>query len=154
VYVVAVEDETWAAPTRTGIVALEGRPRGGLDFTLGPGTLVHGRVTEGAGRSPSRRVGVSLIEEGPPLPVVPVWEPARGAVGDEAMASPHLCVVRRTAAMCDLEQRLLLAMVATVGGRRPAVVCDQVLAALKWRGVPEGTVSVHAFAPEDFFGGF
>jgi hypothetical protein len=25
-----------------------------------------------------------------------------------------------------------------------------VAAALRWRGVPEGTVSVHAFAPEDF----
>jgi uncharacterized membrane protein YgcG len=52
--------------------------------------------------------------------------------------------------MCDLEQRLQLAMVTTVGGRRPAVVCDQVLAALKWRGVQEDTVSVHAFSPEDF----
>jgi hypothetical protein len=41
-------------------------------------------------------------------------------------------------------------MVATVGGRRPAVSCEQVLAALRWRGVPEDTVSVHCFAPEDF----
>jgi hypothetical protein len=52
--------------------------------------------------------------------------------------------------MCDLEQRLQLAMVSTVGGRRPAVTCEKVLAALRWRGVPVGTVSCHTFAPESF----
>ncbi|KAK1694840.1 hypothetical protein QYE76_011537 [Lolium multiflorum] len=52
--------------------------------------------------------------------------------------------------MSDLEQRLQLAMVATVGGQRPGVSCEQVEAALRWRGVPEGTFSVHVFAPEDF----
>jgi hypothetical protein len=52
--------------------------------------------------------------------------------------------------MCDLERRLQLAMVATIGGCRPAVSAEQVLAALRWRGVPEGAVSVHSFAPEDF----
>jgi hypothetical protein len=41
-------------------------------------------------------------------------------------------------------------MVAIVRGRRPSVTSEQVLAALRWRGVPEGTVSVHGYAPEDF----
>jgi hypothetical protein len=34
-----------------------------------------------------------------------------------------LCVVRRTAAMNNVEQRLKLAMVAYIGGNRPAVSC-------------------------------
>jgi hypothetical protein len=41
-------------------------------------------------------------------------------------------------------------MVATISGRRPAVTCEQVAVALRWCGVPEGTVSVHVFALEDF----
>lgn len=90
------------------------------------------------------------MEEGPPLAVVPEWVPAREAGLEEAALAPLLCVVRRTAAMCDLRQRLQLAMVATVGGSRPAVSGEQVLAALRWRGVSEGAVSVHSFAPEDF----
>jgi hypothetical protein len=90
------------------------------------------------------------MEEGPPLAVVPKWVPAREAGLEDAALAPLLCVVRRSAAMCDLEQRLQLAMVATVGGSRLVVSGEQVLAALRWRGVPEGAVSVHSFAPEDF----
>jgi hypothetical protein len=56
--------------------------------------------------------------------------------------------------MCDLEQRLQFAMVASVGGRRPAVSCEQVSTALKWRGIPEGAFSVHRSAPEDFLAVF
>jgi hypothetical protein len=41
-------------------------------------------------------------------------------------------------------------MMATVGGRRPAVSCEQVTVTFRWRGVPEGAVSVHAYVPEDF----
>jgi hypothetical protein len=53
---------------------------------------------------------------------------------EEALETPQLCVVRKTASMGDLEQRLRFAMVASVGGRRPPVSCEQVAAALKWRG--------------------
>jgi hypothetical protein len=69
---------------------------------------------------------------------------------EEVAGQPSLCVVRRTAAMCDLERRLKFSMVASVEGRRPAVSCEQVMVELRCRGVPEGTVSVHMFAPEDF----
>jgi hypothetical protein len=41
-------------------------------------------------------------------------------------------------------------MVASVGGRRPAVSAEQVAAALRWRGIPATAFSVHAHAPEDF----
>jgi hypothetical protein len=41
-------------------------------------------------------------------------------------------------------------MVASVGGRRSAVTPEQVAAAMRWRGVPATSFSVHAYAPEDF----
>ncbi|KAK1686447.1 hypothetical protein QYE76_047295 [Lolium multiflorum] len=89
------------------------------------------------------------------LPPMEAWPPLAVEQANELLhgpesAQPLLCVVRRSAAMCDLEQRLRFAMVASVGGRRPAVSCEQVAAALRWRGVPEGAVSAHTFAPEDF----
>jgi hypothetical protein len=49
-----------------------------------------------------------------------------------------------------LERRLRFAMVASVGGRRPAVSTEQVAAALRWRGIPATVFSVHSHAPEDF----
>ncbi|KAK1602908.1 hypothetical protein QYE76_017457 [Lolium multiflorum] len=89
------------------------------------------------------------MEAWPPLAVEQAAE-LRGPESALPPSQPMLCVVRRTAAMCDLEQRLQFALVASVGGRRPAVSCEQVAAALRWRGVPVGAVSVHSFAPEDF----
>ncbi|KAK1626853.1 hypothetical protein QYE76_001168 [Lolium multiflorum] len=82
----------------------------------------------------------------PPLIVEPEAPPVILRVHD-ALA---LCVVRRTAAMCDLERRLRFAMVASVGGRRPAVSTEQVAAALRWRGITASAFSVHLHAPEDF----
>jgi hypothetical protein len=90
------------------------------------------------------------MEAWPPLAVEQPSVVVREGSQEEVAGQPLLCVVRRTATMCDLEQRLRFAMVSSIGGRRPVVSCEQVLAALRWRGVPEGTVSVHAFAPEDF----
>ncbi|KAK1608074.1 hypothetical protein QYE76_031747 [Lolium multiflorum] len=96
---------------------------------------------------------------GPPpvasrLPPMEAWPPLAveqgGVLRGPGPEQPLLCVVRRSAAMCDLEQRLRFALAASVGGRRPVVSCEQVAAALRWRGVPEGAVSVHSFAPEDF----
>jgi hypothetical protein len=63
-------------------------------------------------------------------------EPEAPPVDSRVHEAPALCVVRRTAAMCDLERRLRFAMVASVGGRRPAVSTEQVVAALRWRGIP------------------
>jgi hypothetical protein len=72
-----------------------------------------------------------------------------GSIASEEVAAP-LCVVRRTLAMNDLEQRLRLAMVAYVGGSRPAVPVGQVQAALESVGVPADAVSIHSYASEDF----
>ncbi|KAK1670775.1 hypothetical protein QYE76_058934 [Lolium multiflorum] len=90
------------------------------------------------------------MEEWPPIAVAPLWSPGHQGGLENAAMKPWLCVVRRTATMCDLEKRLNLALVATVGGTRPVVTCEQVAAALRWRGVPEGTVSCHTLAPESF----
>ena len=65
---IAVKDETWAAPSLTSDVLKEGQEQGGLDFTLSKGTLVHGRVTEGPEHRPSPGASVALVEEGGPLP--------------------------------------------------------------------------------------
>ena len=65
---IAVHDETWAAPSLTSTVLQEGQVQGGLDFTLGKGTLIHGRVTDGSDHRPMAGAIVSLLEEGGPLP--------------------------------------------------------------------------------------
>jgi beta-lactamase regulating signal transducer with metallopeptidase domain/protocatechuate 3,4-dioxygenase beta subunit len=65
---IAVNDETWAAPSLTSNVLEEGQEQAGLDFTLIKGTLIHGRVTEGPDRHPVANSIVSLQEEGGLLP--------------------------------------------------------------------------------------
>jgi hypothetical protein len=55
--------------------------------------------------------------------VEPIRAEAQVRLEEEALVAPSLCVVRRTAAMGDLEQRLRFAMVASVGGWRPPVSC-------------------------------
>jgi hypothetical protein len=67
-YVVAVVDETWAAPSRTGVVVREGQPQAGLDFALIKGTLLRGRVTEGPDHKPVAGAIVQLIQEGALFP--------------------------------------------------------------------------------------
>jgi beta-lactamase regulating signal transducer with metallopeptidase domain len=67
-YMVAVQDDNWAAPSHTEIVLHENEPRAGLDFNLGKGTLVRGQVTEGADGKPAARANVELVESGPVLP--------------------------------------------------------------------------------------
>ncbi|KAK1682517.1 hypothetical protein QYE76_043365 [Lolium multiflorum] len=69
----------------------------------------------------------------------------------EADSAVPICVVWRSPAIQDLERRLHHAMVAHVGGARPAVSCAQVQEALiRQRGVPRGRLSVHSYRPEDF----
>jgi hypothetical protein len=63
------------------------------------------------------------MEAWPPLLVEPIRAEAQVRLEEEALVAPSLCVVRRTAAMGDLEQRLRFAMVASVGGWRPPVSC-------------------------------
>ncbi|KAK1561270.1 hypothetical protein QYE76_000106 [Lolium multiflorum] len=64
---------------------------------------------------------------------------------------PPLCVVRRSRSMNDLEHRLRHAVVAYVGGDRPAVTCAQVGAALDAQlGIGANGCSIHPYQPEDF----
>ncbi|MDR3620387.1 MAG: sigma-70 family RNA polymerase sigma factor [Paludisphaera borealis] len=45
VYIVYVEDENWAAPSRLDVFVRGGKPVEGVDFRLGKGTVVRGTVT-------------------------------------------------------------------------------------------------------------
>ncbi|CAM0946564.1 unnamed protein product [Alopecurus aequalis] len=62
-----------------------------------------------------------------------------------------MCVVRHSVAIRDLENMLCYAVVAHVGGPRPAVSCSQVQDALiRVLGIPQGAFTVHWYRPEDF----
>ncbi|KAK1660247.1 hypothetical protein QYE76_048406 [Lolium multiflorum] len=71
--------------------------------------------------------------------------------GERVSMGAPLCVLRRSRNMQDLERRLQHAVVAYVGGDRPAVTCAQVVDALDAQlGVPANRCSVHRYQPEDF----
>jgi hypothetical protein len=63
-YIIAVTDQHGAAPSKTGIVVKEGQPRSGLDFQLGKGTILRGKVTTGSHDRPAVKKRISIIEEG------------------------------------------------------------------------------------------
>ena len=66
-YIVAVVDETWAAPSLSNVIVREGRAQGGLDFALTKGTLLHGQVSEAPDQRPAAGAKVWLTEEGGPV---------------------------------------------------------------------------------------
>jgi beta-lactamase regulating signal transducer with metallopeptidase domain len=66
-YIIAVTDEKWAAPSKTGVVVGEGTPREGLDFRLGKGTIVRGKATVGPDDKPAAKQTITLIELGSDL---------------------------------------------------------------------------------------
>jgi beta-lactamase regulating signal transducer with metallopeptidase domain len=65
-YIIAVTDNSWAAPSHIGIVLREGEPRDGLNFRLGNGTLLRGRVTVGTPPRPAAGHTITLIQQGAP----------------------------------------------------------------------------------------
>jgi len=67
-FMVAIDDENWAAPSLPNVVVRERQSQVGLDFTLTKGTLIRGQVTAGADHRPEADAEVSLVEEGGPLP--------------------------------------------------------------------------------------
>jgi RNA polymerase sigma factor (sigma-70 family) len=67
-YMVYVDDDEWAAPSRTGVVIREGKPHPDVDVRLQPGCLIHGRVTAGPESQPVPGVTVMLYEQGPAVP--------------------------------------------------------------------------------------
>ena len=62
-YIIAVTDESWAAPSNTGVFVGEDAPREHLDFRLAKGTVIHGRVTVGPDDKPAAKQSVTLIEQ-------------------------------------------------------------------------------------------
>jgi beta-lactamase regulating signal transducer with metallopeptidase domain len=74
-YIIAVTDENWAAPSKTGIVVGEGAPREGLDFRLGKGTILRGKVTVGPDDKPAAKQSIGLMEQG--SDIVPQTNQAR-----------------------------------------------------------------------------
>jgi RNA polymerase sigma factor (sigma-70 family) len=67
-YTVYVNDDEWAAKSRTGVVIREGQPHPDVSIRLQPGALIHGRVTAGPEAQPAPGVTVMLYEQGPAVP--------------------------------------------------------------------------------------
>ena len=67
-YAVYVVDEDWAAPSRLDVVVRHGKPAGGVDFKLTPGTIIRGTVTVGPGNRPAAKQYIRLDEVGGPAP--------------------------------------------------------------------------------------
>ncbi len=63
-YIVAVTDDTWAAPSYTGVGVQEGLPRDDLHFQLTKGTLIRGWVTIGKAKKPGIDQTVTLFQNG------------------------------------------------------------------------------------------
>ncbi|XP_045084080.1 uncharacterized protein [Aegilops tauschii subsp. strangulata] len=90
------------------------------------------------------------LERPSPVPadIAPVGS---GQASAAAAATGSICVLRRTQETEDLEQRLRLAVVAYVGGTRPAVSCQEATEALSEElRIPRHRFSVHKYHPEDF----
>jgi beta-lactamase regulating signal transducer with metallopeptidase domain len=67
-YIIGVTDEHWAAPSKTGIAVKEGEPRTDLDFRLGKGTVLRGKVTTGPHDHAAAKKRIEVVEEGVELP--------------------------------------------------------------------------------------
>ena len=82
VYIVSVEDETWRSRSRLDVVVRRGKPVDGVDFRLGPGTVVRGTVTVDPDGRPATGEVVFLSEQPvkPPMDLVPPepWQEFQG----------------------------------------------------------------------------
>jgi beta-lactamase regulating signal transducer with metallopeptidase domain len=67
-YIIGITDEQWAATSQTGIVVKEGEPRTGLDFRLGKGTVLRGKVTAGPHDRPAAMKWLRVAEQVGELP--------------------------------------------------------------------------------------
>jgi hypothetical protein len=61
-YIVAVTDDNWAAPSYTGFNVVENQPQKALDFRLGPGTLIQGKLTVGRDNKPAAKQTITLFQ--------------------------------------------------------------------------------------------
>ncbi|NLE61371.1 MAG: carboxypeptidase regulatory-like domain-containing protein, partial [Planctomycetes bacterium] len=67
-YIIAIIDDTWAAPSHTGVILREDQVRDGLDFQLARGTIIRGTITSEADESPLAGETITLNQIGPELP--------------------------------------------------------------------------------------
>lgn len=67
-YAVYVDDEDRAAPARLDVAVRSGRPVDGVDFQLGPGTLIQGTVSADSDGSPVPNAFIYLTETGDEVP--------------------------------------------------------------------------------------
>lgn len=67
-YMIGVVDDSWAARSLSGIVLREGQTLAGLDFRLGKGNVIRGRMTAGPESVPAVGQTVILMEPGPRVP--------------------------------------------------------------------------------------
>lgn len=83
------------------------------------------------------------------MPVAAVTVPAEP--WQAPSAAGEICVLRRSHEVDDMERRLQSAVVAYIGGPRPAVSCVQAAEAISEKlRIPRHRFSVHKFHPEDF----
>lgn len=85
-YAVWVEDEDRAAPARLDVIVRPGQPVDGLDFQLGPGTLIHGTITADSEGSPAPHVHVYFHESGGEVPEDLREEDRRRGIGRQLIA--------------------------------------------------------------------
>ena len=67
-YMVCVDDDEWAARSRTGVVVRDGQLQTGVDLRLERGSVIRGRVTAGKDSRPALGLAVMLFEQGPAVP--------------------------------------------------------------------------------------
>jgi RNA polymerase sigma factor (sigma-70 family) len=67
-YAVYVDDKDRAAQSRLDVVVRDGKPVGGVDFKLTPGTIIRGTVTVGPGNRAAAKQFIRLDETGGPAP--------------------------------------------------------------------------------------
>jgi RNA polymerase sigma factor (sigma-70 family) len=67
-YIAAVTDDRWASPPRTGLLVREDQSWKNVDFQLVPGTLIHGKVTDGPDGKPVADKTIRLSLQGGELP--------------------------------------------------------------------------------------
>ena len=112
-YIIAVTDDDWAAPSKTGIVVKEGEPRTGLDFRLSKGTLLRGKVTVEGANNPAVGQTIALIQKGNDLASVPDRSPTEELVLGEYRRGRSVCDPRRPGPLSDHR-----AVAGRMGGRR------------------------------------
>ena len=119
-YVVGVVDPDRAAPSHLGVVAMEGRPIDGIDFTLGEGAIIRGRVHLEADDEAAIGVHVRVTEQGDPLRLPPGDPDGHYAREDHATLVREATVDARGEYEMHVGSGLYEILPIHVEGRRPS----------------------------------